>query len=244
MLQETRGIVLRVIPYGETSIITNIFTEHFGVQSFMVKGVRTASSKRHKAALFQPATLLQLVIYQQPQGNLQYLREFNRFFLFSSIPEEVIKHSILLFSVELLLRLLPESAAVQELFRFAVQYFISLDQFRVAEVANFPLFFIKEASSLLGYQLIGDYSEHTPHLHLQAGGFSEEMPTLQPFMSDEDAALLSGLMKINEAADLKTISMNAAARNRLLDWYIAFLQQHAQHLGQIKSLAVLRAVLH
>jgi DNA repair protein RecO (recombination protein O) len=45
MLHNTKGIVLRVTKYGDTSIILTAYTELFGVQQYMVKGVRVTSKK-------------------------------------------------------------------------------------------------------------------------------------------------------------------------------------------------------
>jgi recombinational DNA repair protein (RecF pathway) len=64
-----KGIVFRFTKYGETSIIVNIFTEVFGLQSYIVNGVRS-SSKRSKIALFQPLTLLDLVVYYKENANI------------------------------------------------------------------------------------------------------------------------------------------------------------------------------
>ena len=58
-LHKTKGIVLRTVKYGETSVIVTIFTELFGVQSYLVNGVRTSTKKGvGKANLFQPAARL------------------------------------------------------------------------------------------------------------------------------------------------------------------------------------------
>ena len=66
MVHKTKGIVLRTVKYGETSVIVTIFTELFGLQSYLVNGVRTHKPKTgSKAALFQPAAILDLVIYHQ-----------------------------------------------------------------------------------------------------------------------------------------------------------------------------------
>jgi len=54
VLQKTRGIVLRAVKYGETSLVVTIFTEEFGIQSYLVNGVRSTRSARIKAASFQP----------------------------------------------------------------------------------------------------------------------------------------------------------------------------------------------
>ncbi|HEX4373990.1 MAG TPA: recombination protein O N-terminal domain-containing protein, partial [Puia sp.] len=63
-LYKTNGIVLRTVKYGETSVIVTIFTDLFGIQSYLVNGIRTSSKKmQSKINLFQPAAVLQLVVY-------------------------------------------------------------------------------------------------------------------------------------------------------------------------------------
>ena len=77
MTQSTRGIVIRTVRYGETSVIVNIYTELFGLQSYIVNGVRTNSKKGHgKGNSFQPAAILDLVVYHNEIKNLQRIKEF------------------------------------------------------------------------------------------------------------------------------------------------------------------------
>ncbi|MFT3936946.1 MAG: recombination protein O N-terminal domain-containing protein [Chitinophagaceae bacterium] len=58
-IHHTKGIVLRTVKYGETSVIASIYTELFGLQSYLVNGVRTSSKKGPgKASLFQPGSIL------------------------------------------------------------------------------------------------------------------------------------------------------------------------------------------
>jgi DNA repair protein RecO (recombination protein O) len=244
MLQTTRGIVLRSVKYGETSLICSIFTEKYGIQSYHVKGIRAVKARSNRAGLLQPATLLDLVVYHRPQKNLQHIREFQPAHIYRSLQEEVIKNSIALFSVELLLKLLPEHAPLPELFEFAFIYFCRLDEMPVDAVANFPLYFIIQCSRQLGYDIRGQHSSETPHLNLVDGSYTSHAPLISPFVSDEDAIALGKLLQVEEYSQLNTISMNSQMRFRLLDWYIAFLHQHAQHLGNIRSLTVLQAILH
>ena len=42
MTHKTKGIVLRSIKYGETSLVVTIFTEMFGIQTYMVNVERTS----------------------------------------------------------------------------------------------------------------------------------------------------------------------------------------------------------
>ena len=76
MVHNTKGIVLRVVKYGETSVIVTIYTELFGIQSYIVNGVRTTSKKgASKASLFQPAAILDLIVYHNELKNLQRIKE-------------------------------------------------------------------------------------------------------------------------------------------------------------------------
>ena len=45
MTEKTRGLVLSYIKYKETSIICKIFTESFGIQSYIINGIRNSKSK-------------------------------------------------------------------------------------------------------------------------------------------------------------------------------------------------------
>lgn len=244
MLQQTRGLVLRAIKYGETSLICTIFTEAFGVQSYIVQGVRSSKSKQQKAGMLQPATLLELVVYQKPHHNLQRIKEFHPAYIYTSLQEEVVKNCIAMFSAEVLLRTLPEHAPIPEMFAFSYEYFCMLDASATSRVANFPLYFIIECSRLMGYEIKGSYSGDTPYINLKEGAFTHFPPSVASYLDNEDIKILSALLDANSLNEAGNIEMNAPMRYRLLEWYIEFLYLHTQHTGNIKSLGILRSVLH
>jgi len=244
MLHKTNGIVLRAVKYGDTSLVTTIFTAQYGVQTYMVQGVRSAKQRQNRAGCFQPGILLELVVYHHPEKNLQRISQFQVAYIYSGLQEDVVKNSIVLFSTELLLRLLPEQGPLPGLFDFAYSYFINLDKMPLACVANFPLFFIIQCGRELGFDLKGSYSKQTPYLDVQEGGFTEHKPLATPAISEKDANALSVLLCVNDYDALQQVQLNAAIRLRLIDWYVDFLQLHTQHMDSIKSLAVLRVILH
>src|SRR5690606_33343156 len=130
--------------------------------------------KQNRAGLLQPATLLDLVVYQKPGANLQRIKEYHPAYIYTSLQEHVVKNSVALFSVELLLRLLPEHAPMPELFDSCFEYFRALDKTLAA--GNYPIYIIVHCANMLSYNISGSYSEQTPHLNLQEGGFSQNMP--------------------------------------------------------------------
>ena len=244
MLQSTQGIVLRPVKYGETSLVCTIFTRLYGVQAYLVQGIRTAAGKGKgsRAGLLQPASLLDMVVYHKP-GGVQRMKEFAPAHLYTTLQESVIKNSVALFSAELLLRLLPEAAPAPELFDFCLDYFKQTDVLPDGALANFPLFFLVQCSRYLGYEITGAYTAETPYLNLQEGGFTRDPPLVSPPVTEDDARALASLFRARSLAEVPHTELNGAARQRLMEWYLQFLRRHTEHMGVIRSLAVLQAVL-
>src|ERR1044071_9571562 len=165
MLQKTQGLVLRALKYGDTSLVVNIFTRLYGEQSYLVLGERSAKQKQQRAGQLQPGMLLDMVVYQKPLQGLQRIKEFQPAYLYQTLHEEIIKNSIALFSIEVLLRILPEHAPMPEVFDFSRDYLERLDELPVREVANYPVFFLVTVGRLMGFDIGGSYSEQTPYLH-------------------------------------------------------------------------------
>lgn len=245
MLQPTRGIVLRSVKYGESSLICTIFTRTYGVQAYLMQGVRSASkTKGSRAGLLQPSMLLDLVTDHKPHKSLQRIREFTPAYFYQHLQEDIVRNSIALFSLELLLRLLPAEATAPELFDFTNDYFRQLDQLPLTAIANFPVYFLIECCRHLGYEVHGAYSEATPFLDVQEGAFTHHPPALGTVVTDDDARALSRLLAVRNFEDLHKTEMNAQMRTRLLEWLLEFLHRHTQHMSPLKSLEVLKAILH
>ena len=127
-LHKTKGIVLRAVKYGETSLIVTIFTELFGVQSYIVNGVRTSSKKgQGKANLFQPSANLDLVVYHQEIKNLQRLRDFRWGMLYQHIFSDIPKNAVAMFMVELLTKCLKQPEGIR---RWGFHHSIALGETR------------------------------------------------------------------------------------------------------------------
>src|SRR6476660_4153059 len=119
-LHKTKGIVLRAVKYGETSLIVTIYTELFGIQSYLVNGVRSSTKKGSgKANLFQPAAILDLIVYRNELKNLNRLKEFKWGFLYQHVLSEIKKNAVALFMVEVLTKCLKQPEPNPELFNFA-----------------------------------------------------------------------------------------------------------------------------
>ncbi len=242
MVHVTRGIVLRTVKYGETSIVATLFTEKFGVQTYLVNGVRTTGKPGTKAVLYQPAALLNIDVYHNELKNMQRIREANWGLLATNIFSDVIKNSVALFMIELLQRALKQPEENTELFHFVSDSLEQLDSSSHAAAANFPLFFALNLPYFFGFAF-NRHSRNKPFLDLQEGSFVDEQPSHNYFLEGKVALQTAELLKVMQPEELDQIHLNSTARNSLLDGYIKYFQLHIQDFGEMRTLPVLRQIL-
>ncbi len=243
-LHNTKGIVLRTVKYGEASIVSTIYTELFGVQSYIVKGARQGTKKTQgKAAYFQAAAILEMTVYHNEQKNLQFIKEYNWAYPYQSVLFDVVKNCVAMYIVEVLQHTLKEPEANPDLFYLVENTLQQLDKGSDGLTANLPLYFMLHLGMQLGFQIQGAYSEATPILDLHEGFFVSETPIHAYYLSDELAMVASELNNISLYNDLEKIKLNRTTRRKLLDSFGQYLSLHIPDFGTLKTLAVLQEIL-
>jgi len=239
MLHKTRGIILRTVDYSNTSIITKIYTEQFGIQSYLIKGAKRKKASV-KANLFQPFSLLELVVYKKEKKQLQTLKEARPEIHFSSIPHEPAKISILFFLNEVLLKCLQEEEKNPELFSFLHETIQTLDSSE-KNYSNLHLIFLLRFSKFLGFFPQGNFSETASVFDLREGIFIREEPRHPDFLRKENSKLLSKLIFSTYYA-MGGLTFSGKERKTLLDILLHFYQLHLSRMGSISSHKVLEQV--
>jgi DNA repair protein RecO (recombination protein O) len=244
MIHKTKGIVLRTVKYGETSVIVTILTELFSLQSYLVNGVRSSKGKGgSKSAMFQPASMLDLVIYHQESKNLNRLKEYSWSFLYRNILSDVISNSIALFMIELLQKCIRQPESNPELYYFMEDALTALDQAERNVQANFPLFFALHLSGFFGLRIDDNYSERRNYLDLKEGNFTSERPIHPHYLDHPLSDITSHLLKIKQPAELADLPLNKDKRRSLLEACEVFYSLHIQGFTPLKTLPVLRTLL-
>ena len=235
MLIKTRGIVLNFMKYRETSIIARVYTEQLGVQSYIVNSVR-AKGKGSRIALFQPFTLLDMVVYTSPKGGLTRISEYKCAHPFSSIPFDIRKSSMLLFLSEVVSRTVKEEEENQSLFHFLYQAIVAFDEMGEG-FENFHLVFLLQLSHHLGFGPTSG-KEIVEQVAFSANAQSATAaPTVLALQAYEEYFD----MLLHDAA--RATIPNGRVRRELLAVLVRYYQLHVDKLGEIKSLSILSEVL-
>ncbi len=243
-LHKTKGIVLKTVKYGETSLIATLYTELFGVQTYLINGVRTSTRKGPgKANLFQPASMLDLVVYHNELKNLQRIREFKWGNLYRHIFFDVLKNAVALFMVEILQKCLKQPEANPDLFYFIEDAFLHLDGSEGRVLANFPLFFALHLAGFFGFRIQDGHNEKASILDLQEGRFVAEPPAHPQVLEGINSYHTVQLLRVQQPDELQELALNQDTRRVLLQAYISFYALHLADFGEMRTLSVLQTVL-
>jgi len=151
-MQETlRGIVLRTVKYGDTSIIVDLFTESHGRMSFMASTSRAKRSVR-SVSFWQPLSMVEFSAELLPNGGkLPRPSDVRTYYNYIDLPFSPIKSTLALFLAEFLSAALREEKENTPLYRYiesSLQWLDLADS--PASIANFHLAFLMHLSRFIG----------------------------------------------------------------------------------------------
>jgi DNA repair protein RecO (recombination protein O) len=240
MLHKTSGIILHTTKYSDTSLIVKIYTASFGLQSYMVNGVRGKKSK-NKASLFQPMSLVELVVSNSEKGTLQRISEMNVLHPYTEIPYNIIKSSIAIFLNEVLYKTLKEQQPDEDLFEY-VQNSLRILDLKTDNCATFHIFFLLQLSRFLGFYPQGNYTTNTPFFDLMDGRFVSSPPSHSNYLETQNSLFLDTFLRSNYE-NLHRIVIDKSHRKSFLQYMVLYYQFHISTFGSIKSIDVLEEVI-
>lgn len=238
MLHKTRGIVFKTTDYGESSVIVQIFTEKFGLQSYIINGVKKPRAKISRNML-QPLHLLDLVVYYKSTGQVQRISELRNSPVLQSIPYDVIKSSIALFLNEVLYKAVKQQSADENLFDFVFNAIEWLDN-QTEGLANFHLLFLTRLTRYLGFY--PDQAISADYFDMKNGVFSKFKPEGFSYLSPPHTQNFYSLLQCSFES-LGQLKFSNDERRYLVQKLLEYYALHIESFGNIRSHEILEEVL-
>ena len=233
MKYKSRAITLTYIKQGESSIISKIFTEKHGLQSFIVKGVRSKKAKK-KLGLFQPLQLVDINATLFPKNGLQYLAEITIIETISADKINMNKNFLAIFIAEISSKVLQENEQNSGLFKFVWE--IKQKLYNANNVdENFALLFMLNLSKYLGFPPSTE-NINAPFFNLETGEFSAKAFNLNIYLNEEKTTILKHLLlgkKNNIPQELKS---------ELLKDIMQYFRLHHYNLSNISSHLIIESL--
>jgi len=238
MLHKVRGIVLRTINHRETSVICQIFTDKFGLQSYIINGVKRNRAKIH-INILQPLHLLDLVVYHKVSGDIQRVSEARQLPLFQSIPYDDKKRALVIFLTEVLQKCLKQQSADEPLFEYIYHAVSWLDNAEEAS-PNFHLYFLLRLSKFMGF-FPALPQDRMPYFDLKDGVFCCFPPHHQFFLENKETQQWLSLLS-SSFTDPHALQISLSERRILLNHILDYYALHVDNFGNIKSHYILEEV--
>ena len=174
--------------------------------------------------MFQPLTLLDLVVYYKPSGGIQRISELKCSYPYGDIPFNIRKSSIMIFLAEVFNKSIKEETGNQAMFQFLEESLISFDRL-TEHYENFHLQILLKLSRFMGFapssgkQLLEQINES------QESGLGDKIDSLMR----------------NDYGSRPDITY--ANRKQILGFILSYYQIHVENLNRIRSIGVLSEVL-
>lgn len=228
MLKKTAGIVIHYIKYRETSIIVKIFTRELGLKSYIVNSIRSTKATS-KIALYQPLSLLDLVVYDKENASLNRISEVKLSHAFQRIPFDFYRSGVAMFVGEVVGKAIYDNYQNEQLHDFLKKAILYLDSGEL-NLSIYPHSFLLQLSQFLGFSP-ADAGEFYQQLQQGAGSFP---------VSQEESAYFDQLLDNGFGSQTK---IPGAIRRKLMDHLLLFYKVHLDTFSEIKSVKVLMQMM-
>lgn len=243
MLYTTKGIVFHYLKYGDNGAIVKIYTQKYGLQSYIINGVRGKKTK-NKRAYLQPLSLVEISAQHKEKRNLQRLQSIKFDIAFNTIPFNIVKSTIVFFIAEVLYKAVKEEEPNDGLFHF-LYHTIQILDLKEEGYVNFHLLFMVQLTKYLGFypQFQGDKAQTPQYFDLQEGIFMNHTPKHKAFTT---SAITNHLLTLAKADfdGILTVKLDNKSRKTVLNTLLDYYAFHLSNFSPPKTKEVLEQILN
>lgn len=240
MLHKTRGIVFKTTDYSESSVVVQVFTEKFGLQSYLINGARKPRAKI-RMNMIQPLHLLDMVVYHKLNGGIQRVSELRNVPLFESLPYDLTKSSLALFLNEVLYKVVKHHHEDPPLFEFIFHSIALLDRMETG-LNNFHLWFLSHLSRYLGFYPERTNERVSAYFDMRNGVFTNVPPGHVHFLHGSLVKKFTELLE-TKIDSLHVLRINNTERRELLSRILDYYRLHVDNFSEIRSHKIIEEVL-
>ena len=212
MVFHSELIVLNFTKIKENALVLHCLSEQWGRRGFIVTVPKAAGT-----ALYQPLSILDAEVVENPRSELWRLRGVSAKFSLNGIRTSMAKNSMTMFMSEVLYRTIHDGDSEDGLYEWCRKAILTLDALD-RDYANYHLRFLLEFAAALG--------------------FSPSAEDLAPFSGDRKAEM-DALVR-SDFASCMLLPLSGKARGDIAEKLLKYLEFHTGEQINVRSLAVLK----
>ncbi len=232
---KTEGIIFKTIPFGETSMILEIYTKDHGMEKFIVGGAR--KRKNNLQYLYQVLQPINLLYYPGKGDSLKRIKEASINYRYQLIFSDISINAIATCMIDFTRQSIKEYENNDLLFAFIKDSLLTLDN-KPLELGNFHLHYLFELTKHIG---IFPHDNKGPNkvFNLKEGAFCHKDEGEPIYCLSLSLSHLFGLFLSKN--DSK-ILINKGQRNDILDALTSYYIYHLQNFKKPKSIDIIKVI--
>ena len=248
MINNTEALILSCYPFGDTSLICNLFTKDFGRVSIISKGARKIKNQNH--AILQPLQYVNVHYYFKPKRNIQLLKEASIDLHFYTIQNNYKKLIYSYNIIDILNQICKTDNPNNIIFRLSKKVLKKINTCNNNNIILYHSFFLLQLFRYLGYQPIIDYCSeceqqlNTAIYNNKTGQLvCHQCSTISNIpidLSKDTLNIISALSNthINKLTNIKISSNNLL--NEIQHYLLYYFSFHIVDMQKLKSLVLLK----
>ena len=253
MIVSSQGIILRIFPYSNTSIICNVFTKEHGKLTFIAKGIR--KPKTPLLSILQPFNLLEFNYYYKKNRSMHLIKEADILFSFNHLRNNF--STILIGStiLNIINRLFEEEYPQEVIFRLTYKTLNQLSPDNKYSKILF-VFFLFHLSKQLGFMpnierchSCNILFEHDVIFSLSSNSLICSNCNIHTTLDTDFVISYESLCKcvlinkthINSIMDIQISSLHL---KELFNFLITFMNSNINHMHKIKGIKEITKIYH
>jgi DNA repair protein RecO (recombination protein O) len=235
-MEKTRGVVLNYTKYSDSSGILNVYTQQFGRQAYLIRGINRGR-KVTRTALFRPLTILDIEASHSQKREVQTMKSCILSYIPADMQSNIAKSTITIFLAEVLTSALREEAPDTKLYDFIENSVIYLDQCENT-VSNFHIMFLTKLTIFLGFGPSLPDFEEVPVFDLTNGIFCRVPPAFGEYAPQAASSLFMSFISA-PFNQMSKIRLQKEERQETIDLLLKYYSLHLPGFKKINSIRVL-----
>lgn len=232
---------MQSIAYSDTYMIIPIYTEDFGLVSYLISRSRSKKS-RSSQLLYQPLSILDLEVEHFPLRDIQKIKEARRSTILPGLSFNPLKSTIALFLSEFIYGVSKDLQTNRPVFEFMLESLRILDLLDEG-IANFHLVFMIRMSRFLGFYPNADTYKEQFFFDLTDGVFVEQIIPFHSCLEREESRIFMLLLRMTYE-NMTKFRFSRHERTRIINRILEFYRLHLTGFTDMKSLPILQDVFN
>lgn len=236
MNETIRGIVIKTVKYGDSSLIVDLFTESRGRCSFMTSITRAKRSMR-TSTFWHPLSMVEFTAdVREGSSRLPRPQEVRSYYCYSTLTFSPVKSSVALFLAEFLCAALREEKTNAPLYKYIESSLQWLDTTSDPHaIANFHIVFLMHLSRFIGIH--PNLEDETECFDMRSGCYTATRPFHPDVLLGAEAHSLPTLFRLSYAT-MHVAKLSRAERVRILNVLNHYYRLHIPSFPELKSIEV------